>query len=407
MKGNKSMRTLLYFSFAILLSLSLLSGCSGEKREADSKAKENTAELAVTVDVAEVKTMPVQRTVDFVGTLGAFEEAAVASKLEATVARVMVDMGDRVEKGRVIVKMDDEEYRIKAELAEAGLREALAKLGVDNEKDVVINNVSYVKMANAQLINAENDLARMKDLIGKGYIARSQLDDAQAKRDVARANLDSQMEMGRSLYSTVQTKRASLALARKQLADTEVRAPFTGLVSSRMVHPGDFAKVGTELVHIVKVDPVRLRGTIPEVSAPEIRVGQPVTVKLSAVPGKEYKGTISRISPSSSQESRSFMVEILIPNGDRALKPGYFAEASVNTRIDKDAMVVPLSSVVNFAGVNKLYVLEGGKAVEKVVEPGIRVGDDVEISGGVKPGDIVITTGMKRLYDGKPVSVRK
>ena len=134
-------------------------------------------------------------------------------------------------------------------------------------------------------------------------------------------------------------------------------------------------------MHIVKVDPVRLRGTIPEVSAPEIRVGQPVTVKLSAVPGKEYKGTISRISPSSSQESRSFMVEILIPNGDGALKPGYFAEASVKTHIDKDAMVVPLNSVVNFAGVNKLYVVEGGKAVERVVTPGVRVGDDTEVAG--------------------------
>lgn len=400
------MRTLFNFLFAIILSLSLLSGCSGKNTEA-AKTKENPAELPVTVDVANVKTMPVQRTVDFVGTLEAFEEAAVASKLEAPVARVLVDMGDRVEKGKVIVKMDDEEFRIKADLAEAGLKEALAKLGVDNEKDVVINNVSYVKMANAQLINAENDLKRMNDLIGRGYIARSQLDDAQAKRDVAKANLDSQMEMGRSLYSTVQTKRASLALARKQLADTDVRAPFSGLVSKRMVHPGDFAKVGTELVHIVKVDPVRLRGTIPEVNAPEIRVGQPVTVRLSAVPGKEYKGTISRISPSSSQENRSFMVEILIPNGDGALKPGYFAEASVKTRIDKAAMVVPLNSVVNFAGVNKLYVVEGGKAVERVVTPGIRVGDDTEVSGGVKPGDVVVTTGMKRLYSGKTVSVRK
>ena len=262
-------------------------------------------------------------------------------------------------------------------------------------------------MANAQLINAENDLKRMKDLIAKGYIARSQLDDAQAKRDVARANLDSQMEMGRSLYSTVQTKRASLALAKKQLADTDVRAPFSGIVSSRLVHPGDFAKIGAELVHIVKVDPVRLRGTIPEVNAPEIKIGQPVSVRLSAAPGKEYKGTISRISPSSSQENRSFMVEILIPNGDGALKPGYFAEASVKTSIDNNAMVVPLNSVVNFAGVNKLYVVEGGKAVEKVVTPGIRVGDDIEVSGGVKPGDVVVTTGMKRLYSGKTVVVRK
>jgi multidrug efflux pump subunit AcrA (membrane-fusion protein) len=101
------------------------------------------------------------------------------------------------------------------------------------------------------------------------------------------------------------------------------------------------------------------------------------------------------------------MVEILIPNGDGAFKPGYFAESSVKTSMDKDAMVVPLNSVVNFAGVNKLYMLEGGKAVEKVVTPGIRVGDDVEISGDVKPGDAVITTGMKRLYNGKPVSVRK
>src|ERR1700688_1012821 len=134
------MRTCLHYIFVIILALCLFAGCSGKNKEA-TNTKENAADLPVTVDIAEVKTMPVQRTVDFVGTLESFEEAAVASKLEAPVARVMVDMGDRVDKGMVLVKLDDEEFRIKADLAEAGLKETLAKLGVDNEKDVVINNV--------------------------------------------------------------------------------------------------------------------------------------------------------------------------------------------------------------------------------------------------------------------------
>ena len=400
--------TVLIMLLAAVLSAGAC-GCKGKEAAPakDSKAAAVAVEAPVPVDVADVKTMDVKRTVDFVGTLEAFEEAAVGCKVEAQVARVHVDMGDRVAQGALLVSMDDEAFRIKEELAQASLREAVARLGVTDERDVSVENVSFVKKAKAELADAERNLNRMADLEKKGYISRSQYDDAQVKRDVMKANLDTQIESARSMLSTIQTKRASLALAKKELKDTSVRAPFAGFVSRKLVDNGDYAKVGAELVHIVSVDPIKLRGEIPEVYAADIKNGQTVDIRLSALPGRGYTGKISRISPSSSRDSRAFMVEVRVPNPGGLMKPGYFAEASVAAGMKKDAMVVPVNSIISFAGVNKVYVAEGGKAAERVVTPGARVGESVEVSGGLKAGDKVITTGTKRLYAGKTVIVRE
>jgi len=391
---------------ALLLAAAVTTGCGGKDKDA-AAARDKAADKPVPVEVVAIKTQAVQRTVGFVGTLKAYEEAAVSSTLETPVKAVYVDMGSRVRQGQVLVKLDDERYRIKVAMADAALKNALAKIGVDDESKLVVDNVSYVRKAKAELADTERNLNRMKELFAKGYIARSQLDEAQARYDVSNATLSSQNEFGMSLYSEVKAARANLELAKKELRDTEVRAPFSGMVSARLVDPGNFAKVGSVLVNLVRVDPVRLRGEIPEVNSQDVRQGQAVEVRLTAAPDKVFTGKIDRISPSSSPESRAFSVEVEIPNGSGLLKPGYFAEASIKTRMDEGAMVVPLNSVINFAGITKIFVVQGGKAVEKQVTPGVRAGEVVEVSGDVKPGDTVVTTGMKRLYNGKTVSVRK
>jgi RND family efflux transporter MFP subunit len=391
----------------LLFSAAAGAGCSGKSSEAGKQKAATASNAPVPVVTDTVKAQPVQRTVDFVGTLEPYEESTVASNLEAPVAKVYVDLGDRVKKGALLVKLDDEEFRIKVNLAEAALKEAQAKLGVEDEKDVVVDNVSYVKKARADYDDAETNLNRMRELQRKGYVAKAQLDEAQARRDMTKATLDGELDSGRSYYSTVKSRRASLELAKKQLRDTEVRASIDGFVSKKSVDPGDFTKVGGELVRIVRVDPIRLRGGVPEVNAPDIRLGREVTIRLSATPGREYIGKISRISPSSDPESRAFTVEALIPNSGAVLKPGYFAEASIKTRVDASALTVPLNSLVSYAGVNKVFVVRDGKAVEVTVTPGIRVGDKIEVAGALKEGDMVVMEGSKRLYSGKPVAVRK
>ncbi|HLB25236.1 MAG TPA: biotin/lipoyl-binding protein, partial [Nitrospirota bacterium] len=176
----------LYTALAAFALAAALPGCGGKSSDA-AKAPDARADAPVPVATVPVKVMPVQREVKFVGTLEAYEESAVSSNLAAPVARVYVDMGDRVVKGQTLAKLDDEEYRIKVRLAEAALREALAKLGVEDEESLVIEKVSYVKKAKAELDDAERSLGRMKELSGKGYVAKAQLDEAQARRDVAGA----------------------------------------------------------------------------------------------------------------------------------------------------------------------------------------------------------------------------
>jgi len=389
----------------LLLTLTTLAACGGKKD--DAKADAVKVDKPVVVDTAKAEVKEVQRTVGFVGTLKASEEALVASTLELPVEKVYVDLGDRVAKGALLVKLDDERSRIRVAQEEAALKQALAQIGVEDEKDLVVDNVSYVRKARAVVVDAEGDLKRMKDLYDKGYVSKADLDKAQSRYDSEKAGMSTQMEYGMSLYSQVKARRAALAMAKKELKDTEVRAPFAGYVSMRWVDPGNFVKVGGSLITLVDVDPLKLTGDVPEVNAPDVKTGQVVKVSFSASPGKEYTGRITRISPASSLQSRAFSVEAFIPNGDAGLKPGYFAEADILTRLDPDALTVPVGSLMVYAGITKLFVAEDGKAKERVVTPGARVGDMREVKGDVKPGDMVITTGMSMLYDGKAVEVRK
>jgi len=405
----KAIRVYLPLAILVLTAVMFAPGCGDKKTDASGaggKSAEAKTEAPVTIDTALITTGQVERTVEFVGTLKASEEAEVSSTLEAPVKAVLVDLGDRVEKGTVLVRLDEEKFRIKAEMEEAGLHEALARLGVDDENKLVVDNVSYVKKAKADLDDSERNLNRNRDLYAKGYVSKAQLDDAQTRYDISKSSMATQIEFGRSLFSTVKTKRASMELARKEFRDAAVKAPFSGYVSYRYVDAGSYVKAGGNLVRLVKVDTLKLSGDIPEVHATEVKVGQVVRVKLSAAPGKEFSGKITRISPSSRPDSRSFAVEAVLPNKGAVLKPGYFAEASVLTQVDNSALLAPLESLVSYAGVTKIYVVEGGKAVERAVKPGLRVGAFVEVTGAVKPGDTVVTTGMSKLYDGKTVAVR-
>lgn len=164
--------------------------------------------------------------------------------------------------------------------------------------------------------------------------------------------------------------------------------------------------MGAQLFSIVQDHPLKLRGMIPERFAPEVQTGQAVELKVDPFPNRTFKGKLSRISPAAEVTSRSFLVEALVDNPERQLKPNFFARAAIWTRVDPNALTVPQQALVTFAGVTKVFVVENGVAHEREVQTGIRVGtNEVEITGGLKPGELVAISGLTRLIDGAAVKV--
>jgi membrane fusion protein (multidrug efflux system) len=394
-------------SLATALFLAALALCGCDRSSASKETKAQKAEAPVPVTVTPVRAQKVARTLEFVGTLYANEEVTVSSEVDGRIASLAADLGDRVARGQTLAKIDDAEFRFAIQQTESNLKENLARLGLETTppKDFDVTQTSLVQRAKADADDAERGLARIKTLHERQLIAAQDYDTAQMRAKMAGANYKSSMEEARASLAAASAKEAQLETARKKLRDTAIAAPLAGSISKRSVSAGEYVKIAAPLFTIVQDNPLKLRGMIPERFAPEIRTDQAVDIRVDSFPDATFKGRLTRISPSSEVTSRSFLVEGVVENPDRRLKPGFFAHAIVTTRVDPTALTVPQQAIVSFAGVSKVFVAENNVARERIIQTGVRVGaNEVEVTG-LKPGELVVISGLTRLTNGAAVKV--
>jgi RND family efflux transporter MFP subunit len=400
------MKTALHTGLGALLLALAFYGCGGDS--AASKQQAAKAEPPLAVTVTPVRTQKVTRFVDVVGTLYANEEVTISSELDGRIASIRADLGDRVARGQTLAGIDDAEFRFSIKQTESNLRENLAKLGLEKTPsgDFDVQQTSLVKRARADFDDATLALKRMKVLHEKQLVAAQDYDTAETRAKMSGANYQSSIEEARASLAAAFAKEAQLDTARKKLRDTTIVAPLSGSISKRSVSAGEYVKVGTPLFVIVQDNPLKLRGMIPERFAPEVHADQEVDIRVDSFPDSVFKGKLTRISPSSDVASRSFLVEGLVENPDRRLKPGFFAHAAVTTKVDPNALTVPQQAVTSFAGVSKVFVAENNVARERIVQTAGRVGsNEVEIVSGVRPGELVIISGLTRVANGGTVKV--
>jgi RND family efflux transporter MFP subunit len=197
-------------------------------------------------------------------------------------------------------------------------------------------------------------------------------------------------------------RRSELDLARQQLADTTVYAPFDGAVQERRASVGEYLAAGAALATIVRMDPLRLRAEVSERDAPQVRIGQAVRVMVEG-DTNVYSGHIARLSPAITPQNRMLMVEAEVGNNG-AIRPGAFAHADIVVDERSMAMVVPTNAITTFAGVEKVLLVQDGKVSEKTVSTGRRTAQWIEVLSGVKVGDMVVLE-PGNLQSGQAVTV--
>jgi RND family efflux transporter MFP subunit len=390
----------------IALLIAPLAGCGGDTSAAKAEKTAQSAPLPVTV--APVRTQQVQRTIELVGTLEANHQVTVAVEIDGQIAAIAADLGDRVTAGQTLARINDAEFRYAVEQAEGNLTLTLARLGLKTmpSPQFDVSQSSGVVKAKAELDEAQVNFKRMKTLFDEKVISAQEFDAADTRFKTAHAAHQSAVEQARALLADAAVKEAQLALARKKLKDTIISAPLAGSISKRFVSAGEYVKVAAPLFTIVQDNPLKLTGMIPERFAPQIQPAQAIEARVDSFPDKSFKGKLMRISPASEVASRSFMIEAAIDNAERRLKPGFFAHAAVFTQVDPNALTLPQQAVVTFAGVSKVFVIENDVARERVVQTGARVGtNEVEITAGLKSGELVAISGLTRLIDGAAVAV--
>jgi len=391
----------------LLLVLAFVPSCSGTNPKNTGQAEAASPPPALVVETAKVGWRELQRSVEAVGTLDPNEEVTVSSLVEGTVEKLFVDLGDGVRTGQVIAELDTRELELAVHQQQAALQQELARLGLaDADASVDEATTSQVRQAEATFEEARLRLDRTKKLAEQGVLAKQQLDEQQARYDVAEAAVRSSRETVQNIRATIAARKASLTLAEKKLADARVTAPISGFIKDRLVSEGQFLKSNSPVVNIVQNSPLKLRVDVPESAVAFVRAGRPVQFHVDAFPDRTFEGRISRISPSVDQQSRTLKIEALADNPAGVLKPGFFARVTIQTDRRDRVLVVPSAALFNFSGLEKLFVIENGKVAERIVRSGTRLDDQVEIVEGLKEGEVVAASNIENLQQGREVSVR-
>jgi RND family efflux transporter MFP subunit len=263
---------------------------------------------------------------------------------------------------------------------------------------VELGVVSQGKTIEEAQANRERSLA----LLEQGVIPRARLDTDEAAYKVARGRDQDALEEIRNRQALLAQRRSELALARQQLADTAIYAPFDGVGQERLTSVGEYLAAGAPVITLVRMDPLRLRAEVPEREVHNVHIGQQVRVTVEG-DSNVYTGEIVRISPTIITQNRMLMVEAEVRNNGQ-LRPGSFARVDILKGEKSKAITVPTNAIVTFAGIEKVIVIQNGKAVEKPITTGRRTPEWTEVVSGIHVGDrVVIEPG--NLQSGQSVSV--
>ena len=398
-------KVLLSWALLSAAAVSLLSSCKSDYAGAAGQGRPGDTRAARQVKTAVVAETPFGETVTANGTLAAYDQTTASVKVPGRLREISVDLGTVVRRGQVIAQVEPEDYRLRVQQAEASLAQARARLGLtpDGTDDKVdVEQTATVRQARAVLEEARFSRERAAKLVEQGVIAKADFDAADSAYKVAQGRYQDAYEEVRNRQGVLAQRRSEVALARQQLKDTAVYAPLDGIVQEKRASVGEYLAAGAPVVNIVRMDPLRLRAEVPERDAHNIHMGQNVRVTVEG-DANAYMGQIMRLSPVIAEQNRMLMVEADVRNNGK-LRPGSFAHAEIVTNDAKMAVTVPSSAVVTFAGIEKVIVVQNGKALEKPITTGRRSGEWTEIVAGVNVGEKVIVD-PGNLQSGQDVQV--
>jgi membrane fusion protein, multidrug efflux system len=310
---------------------------------------------AMPVEVAAARSDTVTDAILATGQVEALQSIELKPDVEGRLIRILVREGAAVDQRTPLFKIDDAE--LKAQVAQ-----------VEAERDL-----------------ARQSLDRTRDLLAQKASSQAELERAEA---------------------TLRSNEAQLQRLKVRLDRTLVRAPFAGVMGQRFVSLGDYVTTDTRLAAVQTVSPQRASFQVPERYADQLKVGQQVSFRVAALPGREFTGKVDFVDPIVQLPGRTIMVKARVPNPRRELQAGMFIEARLATAVRPSAVVIPEDAVLPLQGSNIVWVVANGKATRRQVELGVRTPGFVEIKTGVQNAEQVVVGGQERLAEGAPVQAK-
>ncbi|GAB3751127.1 efflux RND transporter periplasmic adaptor subunit [Lysobacter olei] len=339
---------------ALALACALaLSACKGGNGDAQAKAPDKNEVESVPVEVAKATRRSVAASYTGTAPLEARGESQVVAKTSGVALSVMVEEGQHVRAGQVLVRLD---------VARASLQAAQSA---------------------AQMHKLQNEFARAQQLMAQKLISTADYD---------RIRFD------------LENARAVNRLANLEVSYANVVAPISGVVASKSIKPGNFVQINTPIFRIVDTSRLEMVLNVPERELATLKAGLPVQLKVDALPGRNFQGTVDRVAPVVDSGSGTFRV-ICAFDGEGMLQPGMFGRISIAYDNRADALVVPRTALLEGEAETAVFMVKAGKAQRVPVELGYVDGEWVEVRKGVQLGDQVVVAGKNTLRDGTAVSV--
>ncbi|MDZ4849372.1 MAG: efflux RND transporter periplasmic adaptor subunit [Pirellulaceae bacterium] len=373
-----------------------LNGCDRNAEDA-SKAQSSKPIALIRAETMTVQAHIWPRRVRTQGSLVVDEVSEIGAKVPGRVSEVNVDLGDPVQSKDRLLKIDDEQYKLLVEQAEAQLAQARSAVGLregDPLEKMDPENAPPVREAKAVYDEAKQAVERIRRLSIQNAVSATDLEVAEAAERIAAARLASAQNSVREKIAMVGVQSAQLGLARQNLVDTEIRAPFAGVIQRRQVAVGTYVQTGQSLVTLVSNTPLRFRAAVPERYAHDLRIGQKMLLRVE-LSNQQREIEITRLSPTLDPASRALSFEALVHNHDQSLRSGMFGEAEIILDPQATAVVVPTKSILRFAGVDKVWKIENDMIREQAILLGRQEDDRTEILSGLKVGDTILIDGSQ------------
>ena len=386
------------------LAAAMGSGCSTATGKSADQPAADRAPIAAT-PVAAVE-QPIARFIRATGTLMAEDQADVAAEIAGRVVATPVERGTLVNADDHLIRIAAAEVEAQAHEAQANAAQIEARLGLAGGKEFDVERVPEVANAKASAELARIDFGRSQKLYDGKLLSRSEFDQRSAQLEAAERQFDVARNGAAQQYQALLAARARVVLAQKAVADTVVKAPFAGAVGERFVSVGDYVTRGMKVATVLRINPLRVELTVPEQYVSAVAPGRAVTFDVDAYPGESFTGEVRYVSPSVTASTRALLLEAVVPNPNGRLKPGFFAVARIEEAGTHSAILAPATAVRTTAGTARVFVVSGERAEERIVTTGQTVGDQIEISSGLKPGERVAVGGVDQLVDGLRVTVR-
>lgn len=340
----------------ILLTAAALifSGCRGERVEAEKN--NGTSGRRVSYQTVTVTQEEIAEMIRLTGIVRAQREVEISAEIPGKIIAINCNTGDTVERGDVLVEMDDEEKRI-----------------------ILKKKKALLKKAAATTKKTDRDSQKAETLFKDGVISDSEYDDSSLNNTLSAADLD--------------LARAEVLSAEKALRDTRITAPFSGRIAARDAEVGDIAAVGQRLLTLVDISRVKITADISEFDAAKIAVGNKAEVTIDSRPGQTFFGRVHTLGLKAAEDTRTYPVEILVANSEQIILPGMVARTAIRSVMPKKVITVPAAAVKQVGAHSSVLLLKDGTPVRKMVETERFTDEKMIVRSGLKVGDKVVIGG--------------